>query len=344
MKQGWSITSHISMPNREIMLHKKTFLVIVFLLIYALIIRDSQTQTLKVPPSITDIEIKDLARHIGLVESKILPIDAEIRSLEENHERVTNEVTSMKEQMREPKGVFGRITGVFGFSERKLKKLMAESQYMSDRITELQETREPIIKELDTLTTRLINKSEARINTLMDIIVKKEPNADRASEQISALFQLTRNVTVIRNKYITEPATQTRTYSFLSSLANDPEKLRLGAILSKNMAQKNRAEAEKKKLEMKNFQARQILNERLIEKYREIQRSNEEKETSGVESGTVGLPFGFNESEIRKTINAVKKNIERLSNEIRDLEEEARSFENQSKIYEQKASQIESMR
>ena len=344
MEQGWSIASHISTLNIEIMLHKKTFLIIAFLLIYALFIKDSQTQTLRVPPSITDIEIRDLTRQIGLVESRIMPIDAEIRSLEENHERVTNEVTSMKEQMREPKGVFGRITGVFGFSERKLRKLMAESQYMSDRITDLQETREPITKDLDTLTTRLINRSEAKINSLMDIIVKNEPNADKASDQISALLQLTRKVTVLRDKYITEPVTQTRTSPFLSSLASDPEKLRLGAILSKNMAQKNRAEAEKKKREMKNLQARQILNERLIEKYREIQRSNEEKETSGVESGTAGLPFSFNESEIRKTINTIKKDIDRLSNEIRDLEEEARSFENQSKVFEQKASQIEPIR
>jgi hypothetical protein len=187
----------------------------------------------------------------------------------------------------------------------------------------------------------LINRSEARINSLMNIILKNEPNADKASDQISALLQLTRKVTVLRDKYIIEPATQTRTSPFLSSLANDPEKLRLGAILSKNMSQKNRAEAEKKKSEMKYLQARQILNERLIEKYREIQRSNEEKETSGVESGTAGLPF---ESEIRKTINVIKKDIERLSNEIRDLEEEARSFENQSKVFEQKASQIEPMR
>jgi archaellum component FlaC len=326
------------------MLHRKTFFIIVFLLLCALSIKDSPTQTLKVPPLVTDIEIKDLAGQIRLAESKILPIDAKIRSLEENHEKVINDITSLKEQMREPKSFFGKVTGVFGGDDRKLRKLMAESQDMSDRITELQLIREPIIKDLDRLTTRLINRSETKINALMDIIVGKEPNADRASDQISALLQLTKKVSDLRNKYIAEPTTQTKASPFLSSLANDPEKLRLGAILSKNMAQKSRAEAEKKKNVMRNLQTRQKVNEKLIEKYREIQRSNEEKEAGGAESGTTGLPFSFNESEFGKTINAIKKNIERLSNEIRDLEEEAKNFENQSKIFEQRASQIESMR
>jgi len=270
-------------------------------------------------------------------------MDAELRTLEENHERVTNEVTSLKEQMRKPKGVFDKITGIFGFNERKLRNLMADSQDLSDRITDLQKRRDPLVKNLDMLTTRLIDRLEDKTNILMDVIIKKEPNADKASDQISALLQLARIVTDLRGKYIVEPATQVRTFPFLSSLADDSEKLRLAARLSKNMAQGNRIEAEKKKRELKDLQARKLLYEGMIEKLREIQRSNEEKESSGIESGTAGLAISSNELEIRRKINELKKDIDRLLNEIRDLEEEAKSLENLSKSFEQRASQIESM-
>ncbi len=79
-----------------------------------------------------------------------------------------------------------------------------------------------------------------------------------------------------------------------------------------------------------------------IDKLREIQRSNEEKESGGIESGIAGITLSSNESEIRKTIITLKKNIEGLLNEIHELEDEARKLENQSKIMEQRASQIES--
>jgi len=334
---------------REIQLHRKKTLLFVtaFLLIFILFIKNSQAQTLKIQPSltknITDNEILDLMRRINIIESQIIPIDAEIRSLEEDHERIISEVTSLKEQMRKPKGVLDRITGVFGFSERKLKKLMADSQYMSDRITELQRMRIPLIKDLDIQTSRLINRSEVKINALMDIIMKKELGADKASDQISTLLQLTRKASDLREKYIAESPTQIKAFPFSSSLADDPEKLRLGAKLSKNMAQSLRAEAEKKRRELKGLQSRKLLNEKTLEKLREIQLSNDERESSGTEGGTVGLTISSNESEIRRKINELKKDIDRLSNEIRDLEEDAKSLENQSIIFEQRASQIESI-
>ncbi|MGB9595904.1 MAG: hypothetical protein ACPL7B_06440 [Candidatus Poribacteria bacterium] len=333
----------------KIQLHRKKmmFSFTAFLLLFVLFINNSQTQTLKIQPSlaksITDSEILDLVRKINIIESQIIPIDTEIRSLEENHDKIINEITTLKEQIRKPKGVLDRITGVFGFSERKLKKLMADSQYMSDRIAELQRMRIPLIKELDIQTARLINKAEIRINALMDIIIKKETGLDKAGEQISALLQLTRKASDLRDEYIAESITQVKAFPFSSSLADDPEKLRLGAKLSKNMAQGLKVEAEKKKRELKDLQSRKLLNERTLEKLREIQLSNDERESSGAESGTVGLTISSNESEIRRKINELKKDIDRLSIEIRDLEEDAKSLENQSRIFEQRASQIESM-
>ena len=79
----------------------------------------------------------------------------------------------------------------------------------------------------------------------------------------------------------------------------------------------------------------------IIEKWREIQRSNEERESSGVESVTANIPSGFNESEFRRTIEEIKRKIDRFSSEVRELEEEARNMDNQSKMLEQRASQIE---
>ena len=325
---------------------KKTVIFLISTLIFITIffIQEAQTQKILPPQSreILDNEILELSRQLKLIESRIVPIEEELKSLQENHERITSEVTQLKEQLREPRGVMDRITGVFGFSERRLRKLMAESQSMSDRITELQKMREPRIKDFVNIADRLINKSEARIINLMDVLLKNEPGADRASEQISSTLQLTQKIAKLRDKYMSESSGQTRTAPFTMSLGNDPEKLRLGAKISKNMATEYQTEAEKKKRELNDLQAKKRRYERMIDKLREIQRSNEEKESSGIESGTAGISLGFNESEIRKTIIALEKNIDRLSNEISELEDEAKSLENQSKILEQRASQIES--
>lgn len=321
-----------------------TFLISTLFFIAIFFSQEAHTQKISLPQNreILDSEISDLSRQLNNIETRIIPIDSELQSLQENHERVTSEVTLLKDQLRNPKGVIDRITGIFGFSERRLRNLLAESQSMSDRITELKKMREPLIKDFITIADRLIKKSEARIIVLMDILLKNEPGADKASEQISATLQLTRKVAELRNKYALESFEQLQIAPFSMSLGNDSEKLRLGAKLSENMALEYRAEAEKKKRELGDLQTRQRSNERMIEKLGEIQRSNEEKESGGIESGTAGITLSSNESEIRKTIITLKKNIERLLNEIHELEDEARKLENQSKIMEQRASQIES--
>jgi predicted nucleic acid-binding Zn-ribbon protein len=325
---------------------KKTATFLISALIFITIFFSQEAQTQKISLSqnreILDSEISDLSRQLNIIETRIIPIDSELQSLQEKHERVTSEVTLLKDQLRNPKGVIDRITGILGFSERKLRNLMAESQSMSDSITELQKMREPLIKDFITIADRLIKKSEARIIALMDILLKNEPGADKTSGQISATLQLTRKVAELRDKYASESFEQVQITPFSISLGNDPEKLRLGAKISKNTAIEYRTTAEKKKRELSDLQVRQRGNERMIEKLREIQRSNEEKESGGIESGTTGITLGSNESEIRKTIITLKKNIDRLSNEIHELDDEARKLENQSKIMEQRASQIES--
>jgi len=81
----------------------------------------------------------------------------------------------------------------------------------------------------------------------------------------------------------------------------------------------------------------------MIERWREIQRSNEESESRGGEIGTANIPTGFNESDIRKKIDKIQKDIGTISTQIREHEDNARSLENQSKILDQRASLIESM-
>jgi len=321
-----------------------TFLISTIFFITIFFSQEAQTQKISLPQNkeILDSEILELYRQLIVIETRIIPIDSEFQSLQENHERVTSEVTLLKDQLRNPKGVIDRITGILGFSERKLRNLMAESQSMSDRITELKKMREPLIKDFVTIADRLIKKSEARIIALMDILLKNEPGADKTSEQISATLQLTRKVAELRDKYASESFEQVQITPFSMSLGNDPEKLRLGAKISKNTAIEYRTATEKKKQELSDLQARQRGNKRMIEKLREIQRSNEEKESGGIESGTAGITLSSNEYEIGKTIITLKKNIERLLNEIRELDDEARKLENQSKIMEQRASQIES--
>ena len=344
MQQERSASSHVTIHNGRSCLSKKiaTFLIntLIFISIFNM---KTQAQNLTTPYNreVSDIEILGLSRQLNAIKARIIPIDNELKSLEESHVKVTNEVTQLKEQMRKPQGFFGKITGVFGFSERKLRNLMAESQSMSDRITELQKMREPLIRDFVKIANRLIEKSEARIIVLMNVLLKNESGADKASDQISATLQLTRQVAELRDTYASASSNQIRTAPFLLSLGNDPEKLRLGAMFSKNMAIEYRSEAERKKGEVRDLQASQRRNEKMIDQWKEIQRSNEEKESSGVESGTAGITLGFNESEARKKISKLKKDIDRLLNEISNLEDEARKLDNQSKILEQRASQIE---
>ncbi len=344
MQKKRSSTSHpitrlerLKISNRLLAL-----LVSIFLLTCIICVKESRSQSLTIspPPSRDnlDYEILELSRQLDNVVSKLNPIETELGALKENNERITSEITSLKQQLRNSRGFWDRITGIF--SERKLKKLLAESQYISERITELQKSREPLVREFVIIADKLMGRAEARIIALMDIIIKGESEADKASQQISTTLQLTRKVKILADKYTSDSLSKVKSAPLLS-LTNDPEKLRLGARFSKNMAIQYRAEAEKKKRETKDLQASQRNNEMIIEKWREIQRSNEERESSGVESVTANIPSGFNESEFRRTIEEIKRKIDRLSSEVRELEEEARNMDNQSKMLEQRASQIE---
>ena len=344
MQKKRSSTSHSTIRIGKLKLFSKflVFLVSILFLTSTIYIKEALAQSSIISSfpgrENLDYEILELYRQLKNLEVKIIPIDTELKSLMVNHDRVINELTQLKQELREPRGLWSKITGVF--SERKLKNLLAESQDMSDRITKLQKDRSPLVKEFITLADRLIGRSEARILTLMNVIIKNDTGADKATEQISATLQLTRKVTVLSNKYASDSPDQVKSAPLLS-LTNDPEKLRLGARLLRNTAIQYRADAEKKRQEIKNLQASQRRNEMMIDKLREIQRSNEEKESSSAESGTANIPSSFNESETRRKIEKLKKDIERLSSEIRELENDARNMDNQSIILEQKASQIE---
>jgi predicted RecB family endonuclease len=344
MQKKRSSTSHSTIRIGKLKLFSKflVFLVSILFLTSTIYIKEALAQSSIISSfpgrENLDYEILELYRQLKNLEVKIIPIDTELKSLIVNHDRVINEITQLKQELRGPRGVWSKITGVF--SERKLRNLLAESQDMSDRITILQKDRSPLVKEFITLSDRLIGRSEARILTLMDVIIKNESGADKATEQISATLQLTRRVTVLKNKYASDSPDQVKSAPLLS-LTNDPEKLRLGARLLRNTAIQYRADAEKKRQEIKNLQASQRRNEMMIDKLKEIQRSNEEKESSGGESGTTNIPSSFNESETRRKIEKLKKDIDRLSNEIHELDNDARNMDNQSIILEQKASQIE---
>lgn len=344
MKKERRFTSHSPIRIERLNVFKLlVFLVSLFLIINTVCIMESQAQSLilsQIPDKENlDYEILDIVRQLANLEAKLVPVNTELETLKENHERITNEITLLKQELRGPKSLWNRVTDVF--SERKLKKLLAESQDISDRITALQKTREPLVRDFITLSDRLIGRSEAKIIILMDIILKNESSSDKASEQVSANLELTRIVKALRDKYTSDFSDQIKPTPLLS-LTNDPEKLRLGARFLKKMAIQYRTNAEKKKREIKDLQARQDRNEMILDKWRDIQRSNEEKESSGMESGTANIPSGFNDSEFRRTIEGIKKNIERLTTEVHKLEEEAKNMDNQSKMLEQRASQIES--
>ncbi|HGJ67333.1 TPA: hypothetical protein ENS27_18380 [bacterium] len=318
------------------------FLISISTFICLINIEQTQSQTSKISPALgrenLDYEILELNRQLNNLESRIIPIDTELQSLKENHEKITTEITLLKEYLRGPKSLWDKVTGIF--NERKLKKLLAESQYISEKIIELQRLRDPLIKEFIALADRLIGRAEVRVIALMDIINKNESSADKASEQISTILELTQRVSALRDKYISDSYGQIKTTPLLLQ-TDDPEKLKLGAKILKNLAIQYRSLAEKKKREIRNMQISQKNNEMMLEKYREIQRSNEERESGGLESGASSIAFVFNEAEIKRKIEEIKKNIGRLSIEIRDLEEKARNMDNQSKSLEQRASQIE---
>ncbi len=288
---------------------------------------------------VSDYEISALEQQLKDIESRIIPIDNELNTLVPEYDRITGEISKLKLELRESKNVFSKLANIFLLKERRLGYLLTQAQEIDNKIIQLQKRRDPLVKEYIRIADRLIDRIGQRIVALMDIMLKSDINV--SGNQISSLWQLADKITAGKNKYIPAESAQKETKLFLPPIGNDPEKLRQASRIVKNIASEMRIKSQTKKRRIKELETRRLSFEQMIERWKEIQRMNEENESRSVESGTANIPTGFNEYDIRRKIDKINEEINKLLIEIRELDNNALNLENQSKILEQRASQLE---
>lgn len=288
---------------------------------------------------VSDYEISALEQQIKDIEAKIIPIDNELNTLVPEYDKITSEISKLKLELRESKNIFSKFVNILKLKERRLGSLLAQAQEIDNKIMQLQKRREPLIKEYIRIADKLIDKIGQRIVVLMDIMLKSDTSVN--SNQVSYLWQLADKITAAKNKYSPAESALKETKLFLPPIGNDPEKLRQGARIAKNIALETRIKSQTKRRRIKELEARRLSFEQIIERWKEIQRMNEENESRSVESGTANIPTGFNEYDIKRKIDKINEEINRILNEIRELDNNALNLENQSKILEQRASQLE---
>lgn len=288
---------------------------------------------------VSDYEISTLEQQLKEIEAKIIPIDNELNVLIPEYDKITDEISKLKLELRESKSIFSKFVNIIKLKERRLGYLLTQAQEIDNKIVQLQKRRDPLVKEYIRVADRLIDKTGQRIVALMDIMLKSDTSV--SSNQIAYLWQLADRTTTAKNKYIPTSSAQKEIKLFLPPIGNDPEKLRQGAKIVKNIASETRIKLQSKKRRIKELESRRLSFEQMIERWKEIQRMNEENESRSVESGTANIPTGFNEYDIRKKIDKINEEINKLLIEVRELENNALNLENQSKILEQRASQLE---
>ena len=332
-----------NVPGRKPCPLKKVAVLPISLLILSMILCVQKVQL----QEITDREISELEQQLKATEAEVIQIDNELKPLTETFNSVTGEIDKLKQELREPKSGIGRIFGIFDYRKRgKLEQLYAQSQELADRISFLRKKRDPLIREFVTLADALIERSSLRITALLGLVreaiaANDTATRNRASKQVSALWQLAEKTTAARSKYAPAIPGQERVKLFTPPLSDDPIELRLSAAILKDEAKTARSEAARLRVEQEKLQLQERTRKLLLETWKEIQRSNEERESMSVQAGTTNIPWGFNESAIKKEISEIREKIDKLSARIREYEANAESFENQSKNLEQRASQIE---
>jgi len=296
-----------------------------------------------------DREISDLEQRLKGIETQLVSIDKELRSLNERFNIVTNEKNRLTRELIEEraksKGLLSRITGVFGYrKQRKQERLMTELQDLADRINERQKTREPLVNRFVVLADELIYKSSRRITAVMEVVREANLNdnvaaRDKAWEQLSVLWQLWERTRETRSKYAPTPPSSEQAATFPELLSNDPEELRLGAAILKDLATAARADAAELGRQIEDLQRTKLVLEQGLEVSREMQRRDEERGAVGV-GATTHIPWGSDVAAERK-IKEIEEKVGDFSIRKREYEENAESYQSQSIRLEQRASQID---
>lgn len=292
---------------------------------------------------ILDPEIRTLHQQLNSLESRIAPIDSELNTLIPEYDKITDEISRLKLELIESNGLFDRISNVF--KRQKVSRLSALAQEKSSRITHLRSLREPLVKVYMDIADKLINRCGVVMADLMDKMLKSDAATEvRLANQVSLIWQLAESVSATRNKYSPQIPFSGVEGAFLPPIGNDPVRLRQASKIAINIASQLRTEIQTRRRKLKELQDRKKAYETIIERWREIQRSNEESETRSGESRIANIPTGFSESDIKRKIKKIDEDIARTSKELKELENNVKSLENQSKLLEQRALQIESSR
>ena len=316
------------------------FLIGMQILLSTFYLQEAQTQ------DVTAHEISDLEQQLRVIEEEIVSINAERESLIERFNTVTNEIDKLKQELREekakPKGFLSKITSIFSRKRGRLEDLLTEAQDLADTISDRQKKLVPLVNQFVELADKLIDKSTARMITLMDVVREADLSNEitvrnEAWKQVSSLWQLAERTTAARNKYAPNTFGPERTITFPSLLSSDPEELRVGAAILKGWAAEERNKANLLERQIEKLQSRKSLLERMMELSKEIQRSDEER---GSEDVTPNIPWG-SDVAIKTEISDIEEQIRELSAKKQEYRDNAERFDGQSKDLEQMASQID---
>ena len=288
-----------------------------------------------------EYEISRLEQQLKRSGAELASLDAKLKSLGQRAETVKSEVDKLKE---EPRSFLGRITGIF--RRRNLEKLYTESQELDYKIRNLRKKREPLVAKFLEQADELIDESSSRTAPLMEevrkaILGNDDAGRNRAWEQLSALWELTERTKAARETYspITPNPETTRTFPQL--LSNDPEELRLGAAILKELAAAVRDEIALLSKQREELKARESMLEDIVELVEEMRRMDEEREPVGIVPGTTIIPQSFSDMATNRELDDIEGKLDQLSPRIQQFTDDVELFESQSKSLERRAFQIE---
>ena len=318
---GFMIYTSDTAFREEVRLSAKALILLIILLIAFSIFSSQEART----QEITVHEIFRLAALLKIVEERLIYIDNEFASLENELSRVTKELNQEKAK---PKSFWRKLPVMGWLSDRKIGKLHTRSQELADEIIKLGEARKPKIKELTTLSNELIQKSNLRITALAEAFLGDDSTTqEEAAKQISelsGLWALVERTRKARDKYAPETPTPEDEVSLPTLLSEDPADLWLWAAIWRDESVRELDKAAKLGEKIKDLELRKEQLEWFMEKSEDIRRITEEREITGV--GIGDTPWN-NDIATEREIEDIKEEIEKLGTSKQGHEEKAKQHQ-----------------
>lgn len=302
--------------------------IIVLLLLFVSPLQNALTQ------EFVERDIPVLTSQFEDAKKKLISIDDKIASLERQVRNVSVQIALVKEKKAKPKGIWGRITGIFSSPEKELGKLYANSMELDREIRDTKMERKLLVNEFIILANELIEKSSIRIEVLMETLRiaashNDAPTWEAATKQWSGLLDLAERTRESRDKYVPNRVEQSVEPPTLVS--EDPRDFQLWIAALKDAAELEQAEIARLDDRIRDSERRERQLRKRLEVSRERRRRTAEREATGI--GLSLPPWGGDA--------ATEREIEDVVKEINELKLSKQEHEEQAERYRQQAQEIE---